>query len=451
MALILIVEDEKLLRWSLQQRLEQGGHEVHPAENLAEGARHLEGHRPDIMLLDLSLPDGNGLDFFEANQERLEETVVLVMTAVGQVDDAVRAMKLGALDFLTKPVDHEALVQLVDRSLDYRSDQLEAQAARSSRERELQMDIVAHSDTFRKTLDVACDVARSDVTSVLIQGESGTGKNVVARYIHAMSPREEKPFLEVNCAAIPEQLMESELFGHERGAFTDAKTSKRGTVELADGGTVVLDEIAELKPDLQSKLLSFLENRHFRRVGGVREIGVDIRIIALTNRDLPGMVSDGRFRNDLFYRLSVFPITVPPLRERIDDILPLSKHFMVSLKGKYGRPFSGYSRDAENQLLGYSWPGNVRELRNAVERAMILERGSTITSASLILEGVGVLPSTASEESSGLPDGIVPLEEVELEMVKRALSAASNNQTRAAELLGITRDQLRYRLKKFDL
>jgi DNA-binding NtrC family response regulator len=403
------------------------------------------------MLLDLSLPDGNGLDFFEANQERLEETVVLVMTAVGQVDDAVRAMKLGALDFLTKPVDHEALVQLVDRSLDYRSDQLEAQAARSSRERELQMDIVAHSDTFRKTLDVACDVARSDVTSVLIQGESGTGKNVVARYIHAMSPREEKPFLEVNCAAIPEQLMESELFGHERGAFTDAKTSKRGTVELADGGTVVLDEIAELKPDLQSKLLSFLENRHFRRVGGVREIGVDIRIIALTNRDLPGMVSDGRFRNDLFYRLSVFPITVPPLRERIDDILPLSKHFMVSLKGKYGRPFSGYSRDAENQLLGYSWPGNVRELRNAVERAMILERGSTITSASLILEGVGVLPSTASEESSGLPDGIVPLEEVELEMVKRALSAASNNQTRAAELLGITRDQLRYRLKKFDL
>jgi DNA-binding NtrC family response regulator len=424
---------------------------AHSVENLSEGAKHLEGHRPDIMLLDLSLPDGNGLDFFEANQERLEDTVVLVMTAVGQVDDAVRAMKLGALDFLTKPVDHEALVQLVDRSLDYRSDQLEAQAARSSRERELQMDIVAHSDTFRKTLDVACDVARSDVTSVLIQGESGTGKNVVARYIHAMSPREEKPFLEVNCAAIPDQLMESELFGHERGAFTDAKASKRGTVELADGGTVVLDEIAELKPDLQSKLLSFLENRHFRRVGGVREISVDIRVIALTNRDLAAMVSDGRFRNDLYYRLSVFPITVPPLRERIDDILPLSKHFMISLKGKYGRPFSGFSRDAENQLLGYAWPGNVRELRNAVERAMILERGSTITPASLILEGVGVLPKTAPEETSGLPDGIVPLEEVELEMVKRALSAASNNQTRAAELLGITRDQLRYRLKKFDL
>jgi DNA-binding NtrC family response regulator len=451
MAQIMIIEDEKLLRWSLQQRLEKAGHEVQAAENLAEGGGFLRSKRPDILLLDLGLPDGHGLDFYEANNEQLDETVVLVMTAVGQVDDAVRAMKLGALDFLTKPVDHDALVRLVERSLDFRSDKLEAQAARSSRERELQMDVVAHSAEFRKTLDVACDVARSDVNSVLIQGESGTGKNVVARYIHAMSPREEKPFLEVNCAAIPDQLMESELFGHERGAFTDAKTNKRGTVELADGGTVVLDEIAELKLELQSKLLHFLEDRSFRRVGGVREISVDIRIIALTNRNLGEMVADGRFRNDLYYRLSVFPITVPPLRERTDDILPLGRHFLQSMRGKYGRPFSGFARDTENLLLGYSWPGNVRELRNAIERAMILERANTISPASLVLEGVGLPTSPTTEVGSGVPEGIVPLEEVELEMVKRALSATSNNQTRAAELLGITRDQLRYRLKKFGL
>lgn len=451
MAQILIIEDEKLLRWSLQQRLEKSGHDVRVAENLAEGDGFLRNTRPDILLLDLGLPDGHGLDFYERNGEQLDETVVLVMTAVGQVDDAVRAMKLGALDFLTKPVDHDALARLVERSLDYRSDKLEAEAARESRERELQMDVVAHAAEFRKTLDVACDVAKSDVNSVLIQGESGTGKNVVARYIHAMSPREQKPFLEVNCAAIPDQLLESELFGHERGAFTDAKSNKRGTVELADGGTVVLDEIAELKLELQSKLLHFLEDRSFRRVGSVREISVDIRIIALTNRNLGEMVADGRFRNDLYYRLSVFPITVPPLRERTEDILPLSLHFLKAMRGKYGRPFSGFARDTENLLLAYSWPGNVRELRNAVERAMILERTNVITPGALVLEGVGVPAAAPAEGPRGLPEGIVPLEEVELEMVKRALSATSNNQTRAAELLGVTRDQLRYRLKKFGL
>lgn len=451
MALVLLVEDEKLLRWSLKERIEKVGHVVHEAPNLAEAEQHVRDHRPDIMLLDLALPDGFGLDFFEANLERLEDTTVLVMTAVGQVEDAVRAMKLGALDFLTKPVDHELLVALIERSQELRSNRLEALAARSARERELSRDIVAHSEGFRKTLEISCDVARSDINSVLIQGDSGTGKNVVARYIHAMSRREEMPLLEVNCAAIPDQLMESELFGHERGAFTDAKANKRGTFELADGGTVVLDEVAELKLEMQSKLLHFLEDRFFRRVGGVREIRVDLLIVALTNRDIKEMVADGRFRNDLYYRLSVFPITVPPLRERTEDILPLARFFLTTLKGKYGRPFTGFSRESENQLLTYSWPGNVRELRNVVERAMILEHGTEIASTSLILEGVGVALDPVAETASDIPEGIVPLEEVEEEMVRRALAAADNNQTRAAELLRITRDQLRYRLKKYGL
>jgi transcriptional regulator with PAS, ATPase and Fis domain len=245
--------------------------------------------------------------------------------------------------------------------------------------------------------------------------------------------------------------MESELFGHARGAFTDAKTLKRGTFELADGGTVVLDEIAELKPELQSKLLHFLEDRYFRRVGEVREIRVDIRVIALTNRDLGAMVGDGRFRNDLFFRLSVFPITVPSLRDRNEDILPLARHFLATLSGKYGRSFDGFDRDAENRLLGYSWPGNVRELRNVIERAMILERGRTITTSALVLEGVGTTAVMEGGSGADFPNGIVPLDQLEVEMLRRALAASGNNQTRAAELLGISRDQLRYRLKKHGL
>jgi two-component system, NtrC family, response regulator AtoC len=447
MAVILIVEDEKLLRWTLEQRLKKMGHETHLAENLSQAAAHLDAHRPDLMLLDLSLPDGFGLDFYEANRERLAETVVLVMTAVGQIEDAVRAMKLGALDFLTKPVDHEVLVGLVARSLQVRSTRLEAQAARASREKALRTEVVAYSPRFRRTLEIAADVAGSDISSVLIQGESGAGKNVVARHIHASSPRHDRPFLEVNCPAIPDQLVESELFGHERGAFTDAKASKAGSFELADGGTVVLDEIAELKPEVQSKLLHFLEGRHFRRVGGLREITVDVRVVALTNRDLKEMVSSGRFRNDLYHRLSVFPIAVPPLRERSEDILPLARHFLESSRGRLGRRFEGFEREAENLLLTYPWPGNIRELRNVVERAMILERGSRVTPASLVLEGVGLRAEPAA--SAGMPEGILALEDVEQEMVRRALHATGNNQTRAAELLGVTRDQLRYRVKKY--
>ena len=447
MAVILIVEDERLLRWTLDQRLKKIGHETHLAENLREASEHLDAHRPDVMLLDLGLPDGNGLDFYELNRERLEETVVLVMTAVGQVEDAVRAMKLGALDFLTKPVDHEVLVRLLDRSLAVRSDTLEAKAARASREKQLKGEVIAVSPAFRRTLEVATDVARSEISSVLIVGESGCGKNVVARHLHASSPRHDKPFLEVNCSAIPDQLVESELFGHERGAFTDAKVSKAGSFELADGGTVVLDEVAEIRPEIQSKLLHFLEGRNFRRVGGLREIRVDVRVIALTNRDLKEAVASGRFRNDLYHRLSVFPIAVPALCDRSEDILPLAKHFLGSLQGRTSRRLEGFDRTSQNLLLAYPWPGNVRELRNVVERATILERSNLITPASLILEGVGLKGGGA--ELSPFPEGIVPLEEVEMEMVRRALHAAGGNQSRAAELLGVSRDQLRYRVKKY--
>ncbi len=449
MAVILIVEDEKLLRWALEKRLTGSGHKVDAAADLAEAEERLEQRQPDVVLLDLSLPDGFGLDFFESNRGKLEGAVVIVMTAVGQVEDAVRAMKLGAFDFLTKPVDHEELIGLIDRSISMRGVEREAQAARRDRERELASEMICESPAFRAVVEVAQEVARSPVASILIQGESGTGKNVLARHIHAVSERRAKPILEVSCAAIPDQLLESELFGHERGAFTDAKASRQGTFELGDGGTVVLDEIGELKLELQSKLLHFLEERCFRRVGGTREIHVDVRVIGLTNRDLAEMVRQSAFRSDLFYRLSVFPLTVPPLRERREDILPLARHFLGSLCRKLGRPFEGFTREAENLLLASPWPGNVRELRNLIERAMILERGTRLSARSLTIDGAVTAPGAAPEAPAALPAGIVPLEEMEREMVSRAMKAAGDNQTRAAELLDITRDQLRYRLKKW--
>jgi len=455
MALILLVEDEKLLRWALEQQLVRAGHTVHAAPDLASASAHLEAHQPEVVLLDLGLPDGHGLDFYETNRERLEGSVVIVMTALGQVQEAVRAMKLGALDFLTKPVDQAQLVALVERSLGVRSDQLEVQAARQSRERSLAQSVVGSSAAFRSLLDTAEQVATSEVASILVQGESGSGKNVIARHIHALSPRRSKPILEVSCATIPENLLESELFGHEKGAFTDAKSAKRGVVELAAGGTVVLDEIGELRLDLQAKLLHFLEERRFRRVGGTREIAVDVRIVALTNRDLQQMVRDKLFRSDLYYRLAVFPLTVPPLAERREDILPLAEHFLAALQPKMGKRVDGFDREAENRLLAYAWPGNVRELRNVVERALVVERGERVTARSLVLDFAApadLAPATApAEGEAALPAGIVPLEEMERELVVRAMHAAGDNQTRAAELLGVSRDQLRYRLKKFEL
>lgn len=456
MALVLLVEDEKLLRWSLQQRLEKEGHDVHTAENLKEARFHLTAHRPDLMLLDLGLPDGHGLDFYERNQESLEDSVVLVMTAVGQVDDAVRAMKLGALDFLSKPVDHKALVELVNRSIEVRATKRDAGLAKHIQAHHLAEDVICESAVFKRTLEVASEVSASEIETILLLGESGSGKNVVARHIHRVSSRNDGPFLEVNCAAIPDSLIESELFGHEKGSFTDAKTSRRGSFELAEGGTVLLDEVGEIRYDLQAKLLHLLEDRTFRRVGGSRELRADVRVIAATNRDLHQMVGDKQFRDDLYYRLSVFPIEIPALRDRRDDILPLAKMFLKNLQKKAGRTFDGFSREAENVLLAYAWPGNVRELRNVVERAVILEKRKVIETSSLILDRIHTV-GTANEADrpgeptdDGMPHGIVALEEVEREMVRRAMDAAGDNQTRAAELLGVTRDQLRYRLKKFD-
>ena len=329
MALLMLVEDEKLLRWALSEQLKRAGHTVHGAANLAEAAEHLQSHQPDVLLLDLSLPDGYGLDFYSSHKAQLDDTVVIVMTAVGQVEDAVRAMKLGAFDFLNKPVDQEELIKLIGRSLSLRGDRREVEVARQTRERDLSQEFVAEAPAFRQVVAVAGEVARSDVSSILLLGESGTGKNVLARHIHALSARREKPLLEVSCAAIPDHLLESELLGHEKGAFTDAKSTRKGTFELADGGTggARRDRRAQVRAPVQAAARArgaphAARRRHPR----------DLRRRARDRPDQPrsgkAMVEDGRFRQDLFYRLSVFPITLPPLRRRLEDILPLAMVFL---------------------------------------------------------------------------------------------------------------------------
>ena len=439
MALLLLVEDEPLLRWALRQRLLHAGHMVDEAASLGEAEEHLRRRRPEMVLLDVNLPDGNGVDFLAAQQEKLAESSVLIFTADGRVEDAVRAMKLGALDFLTKPVDQDELLRMIERATAVRRQKLDAEVARRAREQRGGLNVIAESAGMKEVLRLSSIVASSSSTTVLIHGETGAGKEVVARYIHAKSPRANAPVQALNCAALPEHLVESELFGHEKGAFTDARTARKGLFELADGGTVVLDEIGDLPPSPQAKLLRFLEERTLRRLGGVREIAVDVRVLAMTNRDLREDVAAGRFREDLFFRLHVFPIVVPPLRERAEDILPMARDFVQQFGGKR---FTGLAPELESRLLQSPWTGNVRELRNLIERAVLLEPGPTLTGQTLQISPT--LPPTPADA-----EAILPLDEVEFIMVQRAMRAAGGNQSQAARLLQVSRDQLRYRVQRY--
>ncbi len=443
MARLLLVEDEPLLRWALRGRLVRAGHIVDEAATLAEATAHLRQQRPQVVLLDIHLPDGNGIDFLSAEQERLAESAVIVVTAEGRIEDAVRAMKLGAADFLSKPVDHAELLRIIDKVSARSRETHEAEVSRRTREKQAQGKVIAESPAMCEVLRLAATVAVAGSTTVLLQGETGTGKEVVARYIHGCSPRAQAALQALNCAALPEHLVESELFGYEKGAFTDAKAARKGLFELADGGTVILDEIAEIPLPLQAKLLRFLEERTFRRLGGAREIGVDVRVIAMTNRSLLDEVAHGRFREDLYHRLHVFPIDIPPLRARREDILPLAVNFMKHFATSCGKHFEDLSADLREKLLAYPWTGNVRELRNVIERAVILESGDILTGR-FFVGGDGTPQPASSDEQP-----ILPLEEVEFRMVERALRAANGNQSQAARLLDVSRDQLRYRVKQY--
>ncbi len=452
-AKILVIDDEKLIRWTLEDVLRREGYEVLSAESGEVGLKLFEEEAPDLILLDLALPKMEGMEVLEKIKERDPEALVIILTAYGTVESAVKAMKKGAYDYLEKPFDVGETKLIIKKALE--TFQLKKEVARLRQEQKERFgldNIIGVSEAMQAILAIAKRIAQSNATTVLIQGESGTGKELLAKAIHYQSARAEQPFMAINCTALPETLVESELFGHEKGAFTDAKSTKKGLLELANGGTVLLDEIGDMKPSTQAKLLRVLEEKSFKRIGGTRDIRVDVRVIATTNRDLSQQIREGAFREDLYYRLKVVPIVIPPLRERPEDILPLARYFVDRYNREFRRKVTRISPEAEALLLNYPWPGNVRELRNAIERAMILGSGDVIT-PDLLPKEIVAGPQTRDEEPLAfqVPRGGVSLRALEKELVKQALELAGGNQVRAARLLGISRDAFRNRMKKYGM
>jgi two-component system, NtrC family, response regulator AtoC len=447
---ILLVDDDRLIRWSLRQKLGEWAHEVLEAETGADGVRFAGEESPDLILLDMKLPDGRGTDFLDEIRRSWPDLPIIMITAFGVIEDVVTAMRGGAYDFITKPFDDPKLQATIQRALEAAALKKKLSTYREIEQKKFAPGLfVGSTPVMVKLLAMAQRIAQSETAIILLQGESGTGKDLLAQSIHAWSRRHEAPFLAINCSAIPETLLESELFGYEKGAFTDAKSRKHGLVELADEGTLFLDEIDSLGPALQAKLLRFLETRTFKRVGGLKDVEVDIRVIAATNHDLEGLVREDKFRKDLFYRLNVCPLFLPPLAERKDDILPLVWHFIAVYNRKFKKSIRGLAAEAERLFLEYAWPGNVRELKNAVERAMIFEDGELITAEHLPFHPDG--PAAAGPGgSAGLAafGESLSLADAERRLIARALELADGNVSQAAKALGIGRDSLRYKLKK---
>jgi len=455
---ILVVDDERLVRWSLQQKLEQWGYHVSLAEDGATALGRAQLDNPDLITLDVKLPDMTGIEVLSELRKRNAHVPVIVITAFGVVDDAVRSLKLGAYDFIEKPINFEKLENALRNALETRRLRTEVARTHEIQRSEWSVDhFIGVSDHVREVIELIRKLADSEASTILIQGESGTGKDLVAHAIHYESSRRDGPFYAINCAAIPESLMESELFGHEKGAFTDARSQKRGMFEMADGGTLLLDEISEMNLGMQAKLLRVLEGQSFRRVGGVKNITVDVRVIAASNRNLEEAVRSSRFRQDLYFRLAIIPINLMPLRNHKEDIPQLLDHFIRYYNLKFHKNIQHLTKEAEDLLMNYDWPGNIRELRNAIERVMILAEGNRVAAKYLpirISEG-GSLPVPLSEGSENggirLPAGGISLYEVEREMIRQALAQSRGNKTLAAKLLHITRDTLRYKVKKYRL
>lgn len=449
---ILICDDEELIRWSLGEYLQQEGYTTVEASNGKECVEKVHTHAPTLVLMDLKMPVMDGLTALRLLREQDNDLPVIMITAHGGVDSAIEATRLGAADYIAKPFDLREVGLVVRRAIAAWQLKREVHYLRD-KERGGYGQIVGNSPAMQRVFDTLRRLESIDAPTVLIQGESGTGKDIVARSLHARGPRKNGPFMEVDCTALPEQLMESELFGHERGSFTDARATKRGLFEVAKGGVVFLDEIGELPLGMQSKLLRVLENRRFRRVGGVADIAMDTAVITATNRNLRDEVRAGRFREDLFFRLHVVPLEVPALRERRDDIPLLTHHFIERLNKSFGKQVKGISGKAMELLMRYRWPGNVRELRNIIERTVIMMQGDVILPDDLPAElrfSDQPLPSAAGCPFT-LPEEGIDLEAVEKGMLIQALQRTSGNQSAAARLLGITRYALRYRMEKFAL
>jgi DNA-binding NtrC family response regulator len=474
---ILVVDDDPMIRWTLTEALRTWGYEPMEAGTVAGALFSFEAERPAAVLLDINLPDGSGLDVLTEIKRKQPHAVVIMITANVMVEDTIQALRGGAYDFIAKPPQLNELQVTIRNALE--AGRLRKEVSRMRREQTHQFNfeqIIGQSPAMQKMIALARKVAESEASSVLLQGESGTGKDLVAKAIHYSSRRSEAPFVAINCAAIPGTLIESELFGYEKGAFTDAKGRKEGLFEQAESGTLFLDEIGELELGLQAKLLRVLEEGAFRRVGGLKDIPLDVRIIAASNRDLKTESEAGRFRLDLYYRLSVIQIDIPPLRERGDDVLVLADFYIQQFNKSLRKQIRGLSPEVASIFRQYAWPGNVRELRNVIERVMILEDSDVITPmwlprgveddgriefvaapavSEVALPMVVSAPppppeAVASPHPFTLPPKGVDLESVEMSLVEQALQRSNGNQTRAAELLGISRDQLRYRLKKLE-
>jgi DNA-binding NtrC family response regulator len=445
MAKILIVDDEKKIRHLLSIMLERAGHAIVQAEDGLEALQLLEAAPVDIVITDIRMPRMSGTEMLKKIKAAGYSCPVIFITAFATVESAVEVMRLGAADYITKPFEEERILLTVERTLNIsrvlnENKELKKELSRTTRHDK----IICASKGMKRVLSVTAKAAKSD-TTVLISGESGTGKELLARFIHFMSNRKSGRFVAINCAAISPQLVESELFGYERGAFTGADRKTEGKFEYATGGTLFLDEIGDLSTDAQAKLLRALQEKKIRRVGGNREIEVDVRLVCATNSNLKESVAEGRFRQDLFFRINVFPVELPPLRERKEDVIPLCKHFLEKLTGV---PDVNLQDGAMRLLMEYAWPGNVRELANAVERALILspeKKGLTMESLSFLKSDIEIKNSNGN--GFKLPPGGISLEELERDFVRQALDASGNNQSVAARLLGLTRAKFRVLLK----
>ena len=447
-ATILVVDDEPLIRYALNDRLSADGHRVLEAETAAEAVAR-SGDEVDLVLLDYRLPDGDGLSVLKQIKEHHPDTLVILLTAHQSVELAVEAMRQGAYHYANKPFNLDEISILVAKALETTQLRREVRSLRESQAQPYSFDrIVGEGNAVKAVKALLKKVASSPASTVLLTGESGTGKDLAAKVLHYNSARAAKPFMNITCSALPEALMESELFGHERGAFTGADRQKRGLFETADGGTVFLDEIGEMVPGLQAKLLRFLEEKTFKRVGGAVDIKVDVRVIAATNRNLQEEVRHGKFREDLFYRLNVLPIMLPPLRERADDIPRLVAFYIDVYNTEFKKKIRGVTAEAMEQITRHPWPGNIRELRNAIERAMLLSDGPMLDASDF--SAGGAVPVRLGETVE-LPAGGIDLEQLERSLVVQALERTGWNQTRAATLLGLNRDQIRYRVEKFQL
>jgi len=444
---ILIVDDELIVRESLTKWFRQDGYRVEAAEDANKALKMLTEGPWDLALLDIKMPGMSGLELQKRIREIDKNTVVIMITAFASVESAVQALKDGAFDYVTKPIDPDHLSHLVANALRQKKLQEENIQLREQMSDIAQgMDIVGDSQQIRKVVELAKTVAQTD-TTVMLRGESGTGKELIARAIHANSGRRYFPIIAVNCGAVPESLLESELFGHEKGAFTGAQFRRKGKFELADGGTIFLDEIGTISQKMQVQLLRVIESKQLTRVGGNEVIHSDVRIICATNRDLEAAVKDGTFREDLYYRLNVFTVFIPPIRERRTDIPLLVQHFLKKYSAVMNKQVVEITPEAVDMLVRYDWPGNVRELENVIERSLVMCSGERLDAADIKLE---MAPRGRAQADHFLPEGM-SLDQYEQDLIREALRRADGNKSQAARLLGLTRNALRYRLTQMGL